>query len=306
MKNTLFFFLACALLFGVQETAAQVTIFQVVTKRIEKTFNYRDGYEVNIEGEKAEVQVETWEKNEIGIQLDLISKHPDKKIAERDLAAIKYLAERIKNKIYVRNYISTEEGAPKPEAHLSAKYIIKLPKDCPVYLKNYFGIAKVSDLSNRLRVNSEFSRIGLQNLKGIIDVKTRFGDLQGRHLDGIMAINSRRSDIVLRDLKGKLDIEAFYGTIELFEFEGISHLNILAEKTDIFLFDSNLQAYGYSLTSNFGKIDYPGDLRFQVLEPSENLKKIEFKPSKEFYPNITITISFGDVHLEKEKKKAKP
>ena len=31
------------------------TLYHVITKKVEKTFSYRDGYELNIEGEKAEV-----------------------------------------------------------------------------------------------------------------------------------------------------------------------------------------------------------------------------------------------------------
>ncbi len=41
---------------------AQTIKVQVITKKIEKNFQYKDGYEVNIEGEKAEVNIQTWEK----------------------------------------------------------------------------------------------------------------------------------------------------------------------------------------------------------------------------------------------------
>ena len=40
------------------------TELQVVSRTIEKSWEYKDGIEVNIEGEKAEIVVETWAKNE--------------------------------------------------------------------------------------------------------------------------------------------------------------------------------------------------------------------------------------------------
>ena len=52
------------------------TMLHVVSKHIEKTFPYENGIEVNIEGEKAEIKVETWEKNEVMVLTELISKTP--------------------------------------------------------------------------------------------------------------------------------------------------------------------------------------------------------------------------------------
>ena len=103
---------------------AQTTNLHVITKRLEKTFKYRETYEVNIEGEKADVSIETWNKDEIGLTVEFIAKHPDKTTAEADIEAIKYIAERVRNKIYVRNYISVPEGAPKPASNLSARYVV--------------------------------------------------------------------------------------------------------------------------------------------------------------------------------------
>jgi len=283
-----------------QMPKAQVMV-QVVTKKIEKTFTYREGYEVNVEGEKAEVIVESWNRAEIRITLELSARHPDKTIAERDLAAIKYLAEKVKNKIYVRNYLSEGEGQPKAEAALAARYLIYVPEECPVYLKNYFGTINVSNLFNSVKINSEFSTIGLNNIQGVMDVQTRFGDLLGTSLDGNMKLNARRSDVTLRDIRGSYDLTAQYGIMKIFGTDEILSMNIDTEKTDVFLYDINPALFGLNVTAQNGNIDLPSNMQFNYLQNTEQVKRIQFKPVTEYYATITISVSFGDIFMGKSK-----
>ena len=277
---------------------AQVTV-QVITKKIEKQFTYQDGYELNIEGEKAQVFIESWDKNEIDITLEITAKHTDKAVAERDLEAMQYLAQRVKNKIYLRNYLSQKDGDSAPESSFEAVYYVKVPPACPVYLKNYFGLANISNLSNRFRFNGEFSKIDMENISGNIDIRSRFGDIFGNHLDGIVNIWSRRSDITLNDIRGSFDVTAQYGTLRIFADDRLLKLNIDAEKSDVYFFNPNPEFYGYTLTANNGNVIFPGELSYEEPESKADQRKIQFKPPREFFANITITVTIGDIHVEK-------
>lgn len=277
----------------------QTTIWQVVTKKIEKTFPYRPGYEVNVEGEKAEIKVETWDKPEIYIRLELTAKHPEKAVAERDVEKIKYLAERVQRKIYARNYVAEGKDIPKPEASLYAKYLIKVPAECSVYLKDYFGEIDVSNLVNRLRVHSEFTSIGLNNMGGQMDIKTKFGDLVGQGIDGSMKVNSRRSNVTLSELKGQFDIESYFGIIKIFADDQLVDMNIVGEKTDVYLFNTNPNANGYALSAKHGNLKMPKEMNINYVENNLNLKQITFKPSQDFYPSISVSVTFGDIVVQK-------
>ena len=279
----------------------QTTDLHVITKRLEKVFAFKPGYEVNIEGEKADVQVETWDKPQIAVRLELVARHPDKATAEADLEKIRYLVERVKNKVYLRNYISVKEGEKKPESNLQARYVITVPEECPVYLKNYFGEATISNLTRSFRFFGEFSKIDLENVQGNIDLRSRFGDIFGKFLDGNVSIASRRSDITLEEIKGRFDIQAQYGVVSILSVAGLLDLNIEAEKGDVYLFDPKLEEYAYTLTARHGQVNYPNGLGLELLSEQQELKKMEFKPNQEYYPSITIAVTFGDVYLAKEK-----
>ena len=272
------------------------TTLHVVSKTIEKVMPYKNGYEVNIEGEKAEIRVDTWEKDQVRVFTELIAKHPDKKTAEQDLDLMEYSAEQHGKNIYFRNYIS-KKGAP-PQSELKAIYTITLPADCPVYLKNNFGLSNVSNLTNALTINSEFSKIWLENLRGEIGVTSRFGDITGRKIDGNVVFNTRRSNITLHEIKGNWNINAQYGIMKFFTNPSpeLLTMNINAEKSDVYFFDPQPNYYGYTLTAHYGNISVPNDLKFNFLENSNQLKKAVFS-SQIGQSNISIKISFGDITI---------
>jgi len=301
MTNRLFYLLS-SLSFAFLISAApsafgQGQTVQVVTKTINKSFGFNEGYELNIEGERAEVYIEASEQMGITVQLELTARHPDEAVARQDLEYMQYIVRRVKNKIYLRNYLKKGEGTP--ESQIRAVYRIKVPPNCPVYTKNTYGIVEASQLTNSLRVNTQFSRIGLSNVAGNIDLQTRFGDIIGEQLDGQVNIASRRSDITLREMRGSYDINAQYGVLNFYAAEGLLDFQLTAEKSEVFLHNVDLQQFSYELSAKNGNIYYPDELTFNLEEPEIGLKQVSFRPSSEYYPNISVSITFGDIHVSK-------
>lgn len=291
----------CLCLWGfVHQLNAQSSSVQVVTKRIDKTFSYRDGYEVNVDGVRAEVSIVTWSKPEIKVQIDFIAKHSKKEQAEKDIEKMRYRADKDKNKIYLRNYLDIPEGSPEPQSQLKAIYVITLPEDCPIYIKNNYGLIDVQNLMSNLRLNSRFSKIDLENIKGNIDINTSFGDLIAEQLDGNIKLISRRSDLTLKQMRGSYDINAQYGILNLFATDRLLGLNLNADKSTVYFHNIQPGALAYNLSVQNGRVDYPNELKFKLLDMKDTgIKKITFKPNKEYSPVITINITFGDLYIGK-------
>lgn len=275
---------------------ASQNLLQVVTKTIEKTFPYKNGYELNIEGEKAEIMVQTWKRDEVRILLEIVAKHPDKSVAAADVDRMSYSNEQHGNMIYFRNYIEKRTNTTPPTSDLKAIYTITLPADCPVYLKNSFGLTYVSDLTKALRINSEFSKINIENIRGKVGITSRFGDIEGYGIDGDVVLTTRRSDLTLHDIRGTWNINAQYGILKFFTNTSpeLLSLNIEAEKSDVYFFDPKPNFYGYTLTAHYGNITVPHDLKFNFLENTDQLKKAIFS-SRIGTSNISVKISFGDI-----------
>lgn len=273
---------------------------QLASKTIEQTFPYQHSTEVNIEGQKAEVYIETWEREQVAVRLVLESLHPDRQQAAAGLERMAYQLEQIQGKVYVRNY--AKGGGSSPDGpSLSAKYFIRVPADCPVYLKNHFGSASISNLNSRLQVNSRYTQIGLENVQGVIDVSTRFGDLVGRQLDGTMTVNARRSNIDLHEIRGTYDITSQYGSIRVFTDPNLIRLNIDATRSDVFLYSAQPEIFSYDIEANHAKVRTPEWMRFKSLPSTEEASKSSYVPNREYYARISVKINFGELFVEKLK-----
>ena len=286
-------------LFGQQEV-------HVITKKIDKAYNYREGYEVNLDGDRAEVFIEPNYENKIIIEVEIVAKHPDKKQAKEDVEKMFFMSERLKNNIYLRNYLSDEAKVAKPESQLKVIYNISVPNDCPVYVKNLYGFVSINELSNSVKVNSKFSSVSLDQITGSIDLLTRYGDILGQNLNGNVSIGSRRTNITLKDIQGTFDIDAEYGLIQIYASPGLLNLDLNADKSKVLLFNTDLEDFRYDLTSVGSDIQFPDELNFKLLHSEPNLQRFNYTPTTEFYSLIQVKVTFGSLEVNKAAKPKRP
>ncbi len=269
-------------------------VLDVVTKKVEKTLDFLNDYKLNIEGEKADVLVNTWNESKVKVELVLVSKHSDLEIAKKDLEVIKYIIERRGKIIFIQNTMEIGAGEEKPRSSLHAHYVITIPEQCPLNLKNHFGNADINDLKKQVIINSEYCKIKLTNIEGDISIETRFGDVIGVGLAGKVNILAARSDITLTRLKGSIDIQAKYGLIKIDADKSLIDLNIVAEKSDIMFLNPATETYSFNLTAYYGKINVPENMEFDFKEKTPTINKAELRlPVNE--GQVSIQTSFGNI-----------
>ena len=275
----------------------QTPVLQVATKTLQNSYAFDAGTELNLEGNNAEISVVTGMEPKVLLITEISAAHPDKKVATADLEKMTYSAERVKNKIYVRNYISSD--AAKPASIFRVKYKVIVPAECPVYVKNSYGETQVNGLRSILRLQSDFTNVGLRNIQGNVEVRSRFGDVEGQNLDGRFLFNTRRSDVTLRDLKGSFDIETFLGALKLFAGKDITDLRLKSEMTAVTIFNPFPELFAYNIESKNARLDLPEGIKFQQKQISPDIQQITFRSGREIYPSITISITLGSLEIEK-------
>ncbi|MEL7162741.1 MAG: DUF4097 family beta strand repeat-containing protein, partial [Bacteroidota bacterium] len=267
-------------------------------------YKYLPGKELAVEGEKAEIFVETWDKAKIQVKVVMTARHPQLERAKKDLENLEYLAETHGQKIFLKNRRKDEDYQSRSE--LTVHYYITLPEECPVYLKSHFGGATISNLRNQLRINGEFSAINIDNVHGLLDIRTRFGDITGERIDGNVVINSRRSDINLFDVGGNFTINATYGELKLSPNLGMKALQINADKSDVYLYEPvGGEGIAYEFSLNHGEVRFPNGRKVMELERTTDVRRLAIHPGQERIGTITATVSFGDLYLAKQQEELK-
>ncbi|WP_116106466.1 DUF4097 family beta strand repeat-containing protein [Lewinella sp. IMCC34191] len=286
-------------LFAVTLTA-QADYREVVTKTIEDTYTYRSGSELAVEGEKAEIFVETWDQQKIHVRVVMTARNQRLEVAERDLENLELVTEVAGQKIFLKN--RRLDADHEPDSELTVEYFITLPEECPVYLKSHFGGATISNLRNRLRINGEFSAINIDNVEGLLDIRTRFGDITGEKIDGNVVINARRSDINLLDVGGTFTINAQYGELKLSPNINMRDLRVNADKSDVYIYEPDGgERLAYELASNNGEMILPDNRKLIELERTSEWRRIQIGAGGERTGTITASVTFGDLHLAKQR-----
>ncbi len=269
---------------------AQTTL-QVVTKHIEKTFN--GSQNLIIEAEKADIEVVTWDKQEIKVEIELIAKHLDRKIATNDLETMKYVADKINKEIFLRNYLVIQNEKAKPTSNLKAKYVIRTPEGMKVSIQNSFGKILVKGNTKYLFIKSDFCAIDLNDVEGKIELNTHYGEVNCKGIIGISKINSERSDLIINRLGGECSINAQYGSLKFVSITNLKNLTIDAKKSEISFAEISLPNHCFNLTSKYGKMTLPRD--FSWVE-NDNISKVAVfnstHPSK-----ISVKNSFGNISI---------
>ncbi|GAB3512343.1 hypothetical protein GCM10027442_23440 [Emticicia fontis] len=271
------------------QSKAQTTL-QVVTKSIEKTFPSM--LTIIVEAEKADVELITWEKDEIQAKIDLIAKHPDRNIAKNDLEAMKYIVDRTSDKILLRNYLVVKNNAEKPSSNFKAKYVIHLPENLKVTIQNSFGKVLIQGKYSLLNIKSEFCILDLQKAEGNTKLETYYGKVHSKNFLGTITIKSERSELFFQQLSGVNVINAQYGKIEIESVANLKSLTINAKKTEINL-KIPLHNHGFNLESKYGKMSIPDG--FNWLQNTDNIRAATYNLSA--ISRIYIQNSFGNISI---------
>ena len=258
MKNRVIIwcFLFLGLGVGLQEAHAQQKL-QVVTKTIEKDLPEVLDSGILIKGRKAEVTVTGWKKDFIRVEMDLIAKHANRKVALEELDYIQYAISRKDEQYILRNMFYSTARRSKVRSSLSVKYRIFIPVNQPVVVSNEYGVIDLLNLYGSVELNGNFCEVNLERLFGDVQAKVTYGELKGKNLDGTTRLDLQRTDMSLEGFAGDVNIKNLYGTIDLWPSTMLKALNVQSKHGKVGLNVNKLDAFNYDVSVNGSFIDLP-------------------------------------------------
>lgn len=267
---------------------------QVVTKAITKSIPYTTGKSIKIVGEKAEISVQSWDKNFISIKLSLIAKHPNRKTAEEDLKYIDYKVADEKNEISITNYFSQKSGYKDINSNLSAKIELLVPTECNLNITNLYGSITLNTINGKLYVDLSFTQLTMSAVKGLVNIKSHYGDIDAENVEAQLEVKSDMANIAFRNLSGTSSFEGHYGQISILPSNKISTLNINADRTNVDIITDSLNDFDFDIETRFGTIKVPKQIKKSV---DSNLTRSKFQ-QKNGKPLIRINGNYSIINLK--------
>jgi len=134
--------------------------------------------EEGIDGERSDIEITPWNRNEIKAVVELTAKHPDRHTAEKDLETLHYTADNSGRTVSLHNFVVLTKNGAKPQSNLKARFTLFVPANCAVEIQNSFGKTTVKGLQTVMQLQTEFCTVELTDLRGNITARTvglRFG-----------------------------------------------------------------------------------------------------------------------------------
>lgn len=278
------------------------TPVQVVTKVVEQTLPYVDGQRIRVVAQKADVTLKGWNRPTVSVRLRLVAKHPDRAVAEREVAYHQYTLQPNGSGIELSNRFVIPQRAGKLQSQLKAIYEISVPAKALIQLTNSFGDVRLSDLSGEVNLKFEFGKLSLDDVGGKLTITSDYGDIDGHNIDAVLALNAQKADVTLRDLGGSSRITSRYGKLSVWPNSlTLDALRIEAARTEVMFVPQRVADFRYDVITTFADIRVPesvtgelgryGSKQTFTYQPSGGARK----------PEVQIQNSYGNVVIQGEK-----
>lgn len=266
---------------------------QVVTRTIQKSFDYSIGDVINIQGEKADIKVMGWSQNEVEVTIKLISKALSIEVATRELDQAKYVSEKRKQELNLKNYFVRHKDKESFEAVLSASFEVKIPYEMMLNIVSRYGLVNLSYLKGKVNVETKYCKLNLSELNVSGGFNAYFGDLNLNNITGRSTFDLQHVRTILNGTIEDITINSNLGDILIDKPTIIKSLKIAGTKSDITIRGINKKDYLYDLMTEFGNIYLS-----ENTETDSQLKSWKFGNYDQ--PQIYVKTKFGDIKLKQE------
>jgi hypothetical protein len=255
MKTRAKYILMIPMLFAAAIASGQTTL-HVLTKTINKEISAKAINELVVNAEQADVVVNSWDKESIGIIVKLIAKHPNKERAEKELPLMKFLNEKIGKTYYLRNYLLVKNGESKPSSNFTATYEINIPKRLKLNIKDSFGKVILVNLIEAVSLDLSFCTSELIQCKGSTAIKSYFGTNKIEDLNNLLELNTNHTESKVKNHIGNLSAQINNGSL-YYDYEISSqNISIEANSANIILQAKELRKSEVELKLSKSKLEH--------------------------------------------------
>jgi hypothetical protein len=175
---------------------------------ITKSFTVEKSGTLRVSGIRGDIQVETWDKNEVRI-------HETKKMDVFTEAEAKETLERSKSSYRQNGNIIEIAGERYSRDWIKSKFKITVPKVFNVDLQTSGGDLTVSQLVGQVDLKTSGGEITLKDIDGIVQAKTSGGDIEVINSKKRVTLKTSGGDIELESIGGPLIAKTSGGDISL-------------------------------------------------------------------------------------------
>lgn len=146
------------------------------TKKISRSFNVGASDKLILDNRYGKVHINTWDKNEITVNIDITAKASSDSRAQEILETITVEEEKSANIIGFRTRIGKMSGNNwGKNSGYTINYTVSMPKQNPLQVKNMYGDMYLADYNGNGDISLSYGSMKLGKLGGASTVKLAYG-----------------------------------------------------------------------------------------------------------------------------------
>lgn len=203
--------------------------FEEKRKKISKTYRVNDAVVLSVENEFGKIHLNTWDKQEFKVDVEVIVKGKTEERAQKLLEKVNVDISEGSSKIAFETVYASNMNT-KNEESFEVNYTIYAPAKNPVDLANKFGDTYLGRREGPTVLNISYGNLKAEDILGKLDFNLSFGsgaigDTKNSNIEvsysnltiisgGKMEMEQKFSDVKIQSV-GNLELESKYGSVEL-------------------------------------------------------------------------------------------
>lgn len=204
------------------------------SRKITKSYGVSNQVKLAIKNSYGRVHINTWDKNEITVDVEIVATMHNERRAQEVLDRIEIEIRESSSLISFETRLGNLKNKEKEKFEIN--YQVSMPTSNALSLKNSFGSTYIGNLSGDTEIDISYGDLRIANLSGSSDVNISFsngsiqtintGEIDIKYSDidietlGIVRMNQGFSDIEIDHVK-TLDLTSKYGDINIGTIQGI-------------------------------------------------------------------------------------
>lgn len=278
-------------------------------KYVEKSYKVNNVTLLKIDNKFGDIEINTWEKDEFSLKVEIIGKGRNEERAQRILDGIEIDISESNSEIYFET--ETRDMKTRNEEGFEVNYTVYMPEDNPLKIKNDFGDVSMGNRGGSLDLTVAYGSMKVGDVAGKTYVKLSFGNGDiGNVANGefvikysdfdiesgkTLEVTQGFSDVEIEDVDD-LELESKYGSVEIKKANKI---------------DADVQFSGFEIDELTGSLEldcsYLGDFRIERLARTFTLVDIDGRFSsyeigleEGVNADIDASFSFADLKVSSD------
>ncbi|MGB5007829.1 MAG: hypothetical protein WBO39_12900, partial [Ferruginibacter sp.] len=217
---------------------------------------------LNIQNSFGSVEVKTWDRNEIKVDVEIEVSANTEALAQKMLDRISVDDEKNSKGISFETKMKDIKNSKDDKSSMSINYSISMPANNPLTIKNEFGSTTVPDFRGEVDLTSKFGSLTTGNLATIKSINVEFGKANLANITSA-PVTIKFSKAVISKLSGavKLNLE-FCSSVKLNLDVNLSSLDLKTSYSTVNLKPMGDLPASYNISTSFGSFKNTSNIKF--------------------------------------------